>query len=406
MLMRAQVKWALGLGGGVAVVLVAATVALAQWAGSDGFRARAQQAASQALGVPVQLGRIEIAFWPSLAVALRDVRIQTRPPLMLEQIDATPVWLSLLAGRPALDALVVRNAVLPQQGIVAMAAGLQKQGPANAPKGEDAMANVPRRIVLDNVTWVDASGQKLTVDAQVAFAGELLPRSARIEVVGGRYAGARARLDRGDEAWQLRADIGGGTVVGPLRLDPQRGGGWRLGGDLATDRVEVAALTAPSRSLTGKLEARTTLQAEFKDPAALVDVLRTQTRFTVRQAVLHGIDLAQAARTLGISRSGQTVLDTLTGQVATHGRAVQLSNLVASSGSMSATGQVALAPDRSLNGKVQVSLAGGALGVPLQVGGSLDAPSATPTGVSLPGSQAASDLGGRIGNGLKGLFGK
>ena len=377
--MRAQSKWAIGLVGGVVVLLGAAVAGLAQWAGSADFRLRAQQAATEALGVQVALGEIEITMWPALAIAVRDVRVQTRPALTLAQIDATPVWSSVLLGKPALDALVVRHAVLPQQGILAVVAALQKQAPKAAARNSDPTANLPRRIELDQVTWVDTSKQRLTVNAEVAFAGELLPETARIEVVGGRYVGARARLEREGDVWQLRADIGDGSISGPLRLQALRGGGWRLNGDLTTDRVNVAALTAPSRALTGKLNARTSLQAEFKDPGALLDVLRTQTRFTVRQAVLHGIDLAQAARTLGISRSGETVFDTLAGQVATQGKTVQLSNLVANSGSLAATGQVLLAGDRSLNGKVNVTMAGGAIGVPLHVGGTLDAPSASPT---------------------------
>jgi hypothetical protein len=75
---------------------------------------------------------------------------------------------------------------------------------------------------------------------------------------------------------------------------------------------------------------------------------------------------------------------------------------VASSGLLSATGNVTLAADRTLDGKVTAAL-GGALGVPLKVAGTLDAPSASPTGVALP---AAADLGSRIGGGIKGLFGK
>jgi hypothetical protein len=381
--MHAQGKWAIGIFGGAVVLVGAAAAALAHWAGGEDFRNRAQQAATTALGVPVQLGEIDITFWPALAVAVRDVRIRTRPALTLAQIDATPVWSSLLVGKPALDALVVRHAVLPQQGILAVVAGLQKQAPSPKPSG-DPMANLPRRIELDQVTWIDASGQKLTVNAEVAFRGQPLPQSAKVEIVAGRFVGTRASLDRQDDAWQLHADIGGGTITGPLRLQPQHGG-WRLSGMMATEKVEVSALTAPSRSLTGKLDARTSLQADFKDPGSLLDALRTQTRFTVRRAVLHGIDLAAAVRTLGISRSGETPLDTLTGQVSTQGKAVQLSNLVANSGSLSANGQVALSPDRALNGRVNVTLAGGALGVPVNVSGTMDSPSAMPAGLTLPG---------------------
>lgn len=387
------------------VVLAVAVGALSRWAGSDDFRNRAQQAATQALGVPVQLGRIEVTLWPLPAVAVHGLRVQTRPPITLERVDARPVWTALLVGRPELDTLIVRKATLPQQALTAVAAAVEKQG-APKPASSSALPTLPRKIVLDKVTWVDAKGQPLTVDADIAFSGELLPDTADIKVVGGRFAGAKALLAREDRTWQLRAEIGGGTVTGPLRLQPVRGGGWQFGGELATDKVEVSAITAPSRTLTGRLEARTTLQAEFKDPAALADVMRTQTRFTVRRAVLNGIDLAQAVRTLGMSRSGQTALDTLTGQVATQGRVVHLTNLVASSGSLNATGNVSLSAGRVLSGRVMAALTAGPLGnvagVPLQVGGTLDAPSVTPAGISLPGSEAASGLGDKI----KGLFGR
>jgi uncharacterized protein involved in outer membrane biogenesis len=403
LLMRKSLKWLLVVGFALLVLLGVALAGLWRWAGSDDFRTRAQQQASAALGVPVQLGRIEVELWPTPGVALHDVRIATKPALTLEQIDARPVWSALLAGKPVLDALVVRNAVLPQQGILALVANLQK-GETKPAKAASTDA-LPRRILLEKVTWIDAANQKLTVNAEVAFEGEPLPQLAKVDVIAGRYAGAKARLERQADAWQLRADIGGGTVSGPLRLQPQKGGLTRLTGDIVTDKVEVSALTAPAKSMTGRIEAKTTLQADFKDPAELADAMRTQTRFTVRNAVLHGIDLAQAVRTLGISRGGQTALDTLTGNVATQGKVVHLTNLVASSGILSATGDVKLAADRTLDGKVNASL-GGALGVPMKVAGNLDAPSATPTGIALPGAQTASDVAGKIGSGIKGLFGK
>jgi hypothetical protein len=392
------------------VLLVALALGFAsRWAGSDDFRARAAQMAAQALGVPVQLGRIAVTAWPLPAVALHDVRVGTQPPLVLEQIDARPAWTSLLAGKPRLDALVVRHATLPQQGLVALAAGLQK----NKSSTSSAAVPLPQSVVLDGVTWVDASGQKLTVDAKVAFEDQPLPVHATVKVTAGRFAGAALRLDRDKDAWQLQADIGGGRVTGPLRLVPEAGGRTRFTAELATENVEVSALTAPSRTLTGRLQARTTLDAQFREASELVDAMRTQTKFTVRGAVVHGIDLAQAVRTLGMSRSGQTALDTLTGNVTTQGKVVQLTNLVANSGSLSATGNVAVAADRRLSGRINAALTAGALGtvagVPLNVAGTLDAPTAVPAGVTLPGSQVAKDVGDKVGKGLlglKGLFGR
>ena len=412
--MNRAVKWVVVAAVVLLVLLAMALFGLSRWASSDDFRTRAQQQATQALGVPVQLGQVEIALFPAPSVAVHDVQVQTRPPLTLQRVEARPVWTSLLVGKPELGSLVVRNAVLPQQGITAIAAALQKQDAAAGKPAKPAESatppQLPRRIVLDRVTWVDAKAQKLTVDAEIEFEGELLPQTAHIQVVEGRFAGARAQLERQPDAWQLRSEIGGGTITGPLRLQTVRGGGWRLNGDLATSGVEVSALTAPSRTLTGKLDARTSLQAEFKDPAALAEVLRSQTRFTVRNAVLHGVDLAAAVRTLGVSRDGNTPFDTLTGQVTTQGRVVHLTNLVATSGMLSANGNVTLAADRTLSGKVTAALTAGAIGqiagVPLAVGGTIDSPSVTPTGVALPGSATASEITDKVGKGLRGLFGK
>jgi hypothetical protein len=137
---------------------------------------------------------------------------------------------------------------------------------------------------------------------------------------------------------------------------------------------------------------------------------------------VHGVDLAQAVKTIGLSRGGQTTLDTLAGQVTTQGRSVQLHNLVATSGMLSATGNVSMAPDRTLNGRVSVELAaaaaGGAIGVPLSVGGTLDSPSVTLTRGALLGAAigtaiapgvgtgAGAKLGDKLGESLRGLFGK
>ena len=154
---------------------------------------------------------------------------------------------------------------------------------------------------------------------------------------------------------------------------------------------------------------------------ALVNALRSDTRFTVTGATLHGLDLVRAVSTVGLSSGGLTQLDTLAGQVATRGKAIQLSNLVASSGLLAATGDVAISPSRALSGRVRVDVTRGAtagvVGVPLAVGGTLDDPQVTLTRAALLGAAigtaempgvgtgAGANLGDRLGEGLKDLFG-
>ncbi|HYF43800.1 MAG TPA: hypothetical protein VEA35_15335 [Ramlibacter sp.] len=419
--MRFWLKW-LGVGlVALALLAAAAVFALWRWTSTEDFRLRAEREASQAVGLPVKLGRLQLSLWPLPAVAVEQVVVQSQPPLTLQSIEATPVWRSLLGDSPALAELAVRRATLPQPAIAAIAASLQKKKQAApGPRGPepDLARRFPRRLVLEEVTWVDARGRPMTLNAQA----RLLPEggaleSASAEVVAGRFAGARADLRTEGEAWALKAQIGGGTIAGPLTLS-QRPASWLLEGRLVTQNVEVAALTAPAKPLSGRLDAQTTLQAEFRDPGAITDVLRSQTRFTVRQAVVHGLDLAQAVKSVGTSRGGQTALDTLAGQLNTQGRAMQLTNLVASSGLLAASGQLALAPDRSLSGRVTVELGsaslGGALGVPLVVGGNLDSPTVTLSRAALLGAAVGTAVtpgvgtaaGAKLGEKLRGLFGK
>ena len=154
----------------------------------------------------------------------------------------------------------------------------------------------------------------------------------------------------------------------------------------------------------------------------MTEALRSQTRFTVNNAVVQGVDLAKAVATVGLSRGGSTALDTLAGQVRTRGQLIELTNLVASSGVLAATGEVTVAPSKALSGRVRVDVTRGAggevVGVPLVVGGTLDDPSVSLSRSALLGAAigtalmpgvgtgAGANLGDRIGEGIKGLFGK
>ena len=412
---------------GLAVLALAALVlALQHWVASGDFRGRIEREASAALGVPVRVRAVSVDLWPIPAVAVDGLAIGTRPPLTLERVEARPAWAPLLAGRLEIATLVVRQAVLPEQAVAAISAAVLRKraaAPAAAPAAPgQKQAWWPRRARFDQVHWVDGKGTTTAVDAQVAMDEDGLPASASVKVLRGRLAGASASLKREGPAWLIKADIGGGKVNGKLALQPAgRSPPALLQGSFQVSSVEVAALTAPSRTLSGRLDATSTLRAPLQDLGKLRETLQTQTQFTVRNAVVHGIDLRQAVRTVGLNRGGSTALDTLAGRLSTHGNTMQLTQLMASAGNLSVKGDVAMAGDKSLSGRLDVDLAaaatGSAIGVPLQVGGTLDNPSVTLSRGALIGAAigtalmpgigtgAGAKLGDRLGQGLRGLFG-
>lgn len=426
-----------GAGLGLAVVLLLLVVfALGQWTGSDGFRQRVERDASAALGVPVSLSRVAVDMFPVPAIALEGLNIEAKPPLTLARVEARPAWSALLMGRLAVSTLIVREAVLPQATIVLLGARIQdpaRKPSAVADDGESTdLSWLPRKIVLDDVTWIGAQGRSSTVQAALALDEDGWPAGASVAVVRGGLEGLHAELQRNagnTTAWSLKVDVGGGTLQGPLKVTlPEPGATARdlvFEGTLETRGVEVSALTAPSRTLTGRLDASTTLSARINPKAgaaSVTDALRTQTRFTVNDAVLQGVDLARAVATVGLSRGGSTALDTLAGQVRTRGQRIELTNLVASSGVLAATGEVTVAPSKALSGRVRVDVTRGTggevVGVPLVVGGTVDDPSVSLSRSALLGAAigtalmpgvgtgAGANLGDRLGEGLKDLFGK
>lgn len=430
--MKPLVKWlliALLLG---LLLLAGALFALHRWLGTGDFRLRAEHEMSQALGVDVKLGGLAVTVWPLPALVVEGIRLQTKPALSIERVEVRPVWADLLRGQLAPATLVVRRAVLPQPALDAVLMLLQKKKQEAKTKleeeGDLPLALLPRRTLLEELSWVDAKGVALTISAQADLSADGLPQNMTLEMLKGRLQGSRLQLQRDTgQAWQVEVLAGGGTIKGRIELQSaaRPGQEFLLKGQLQTRGVEVAVLTAADASvksktaqpLSGLLEATTTLSARTSKPSALLDALQTQSTFTVKGAVLHGIDLAKAVTTVGISRGGETRLDTLAGQVITQGRAVQLNNLVASSGVLSANGGVAIAPNKQLSGRVSVEL-GGAVGVPLVVGGTIDAPEVTLSRsamigaaigtVLLPGvgTGAGASVGDKVGEGFKKLFGK
>ncbi len=405
-----------------ALVLVLAAVLLVvhRWVSTDEFRLRVEQEATAVLGVPLKLERVGLTLWPLPGVALDGVELRTRQPLKVERIELRPAWLHLLIGRVAISTLVVRRAVLPQQGIDALLASLQKiRQRDKSPQTASSLHLLPRRTVLDELSWVDARGKAIVIQAEAQLDSDALPERLALDVVHGRLQGTRLDLRRSEElAWEVLLQVAGGTVQGRVEVQPvgETGAEFLLKGQLQTRDVELSQLTAPEpteavrarQPLSGRLEASTTLSARARQPSALLDLLQTQSKFTVRSGMLNGIDLVKAVQTVGVSRGGKTPLDTLSGQVTTRGKAIELQNLAASSGSLSATGQVSVSTTQQLNGRVNVDL-GGALGVPLLVSGTVDEPEVSLTagakiGAALGtllmpgvGTGAGASMGGKLG---------
>ncbi|MBP6006293.1 MAG: hypothetical protein KA740_01235 [Rhodoferax sp.] len=273
------------------------------------------------------------------------------------------------------------------------------------------------------VDWLDDQGKPTRLSGQLQFSpsGEL--DAATLNVLGGQFEGSQVQVERSAQRWTVLAKLAGGTITGWVSAPraPGTAQPMVLTGELQTRGLEVGRLTQPT-VLSGVLEADTILSARASTWGDMTGQLKSQSRFTVRQAVVHGLDLEKPVRTVGLSRGGQTALDVLTGQLQTYGTDLHFNQLVASSGALSATGQARVSPNAALSGQVQVAVGhaalGKAVGVPLELGGTLSDPQVSLTRSALLGAAlgtvvmpgvgtgAGASLGDRLGTEINKMFGR
>jgi hypothetical protein len=408
----------------LALLFAAAAGALAWWLSGDGPRERVQVLASEKLGVPVTLSQLSLSVLPWPSVAVGDVKFATQAPLTAERMELRPAWRKLLgfggaARELEVESLTLRGLSLPQKGIDQLTQTLSKAEHSaqqirrvtaqNASKteektGENAavvigLLAIPQRTRLDGVVWTSGAGESLSLSGDVSLNA------------------ARDQMD-------LNLQLAGGSVRGPLRLAAQAGkAGWQLRGELATSGVDLAQLPGARQRMAGRLQGTTTLDASAAQLSGIGAALQTQTQFNVSGAVIKGIDLAKAVRTLGLSRGGETALQQLSGNLVTRGTGapmqITLSDLQAKSSILVAKGAVSIgaaaspgAP-RALSGKVDVDLTAGdgklgqvvdktvgqLVGIPLEISGTTATPQVQPTRGAMIGGAIGSVVAPVIGTG-------
>lgn len=365
-------KWLLGLGIAVLVV-VAAWAALLRWLPSDEELARRASVELEAqLGTKVRVGALHWRLFPSPAVVIEDAATDQPQPILIKKLTAYPDLFALLRRRIKIDRADLEGAVVPQLSLRGLGSGRQKD--------ETAVEELPlARFVFRDVTWISRRGIAVVYDGEVDFDPGWRPRKAELRRPGFKPATDLALSRQGQEdRWAARIHVGGGTADGEVRLDFRAGGRMHLEGELRPKDVEVESMLAAfnRRSIiAGKASGETTLSANGDTVGELARSLHTQTPFTIGKSTLLRFDLHKAVRTAGKEHDGQTPLDSITGRLDTQntpqGMVVTYTDLKATSGSLTASGQAKVA-NRRIEAEFAVDLVDGIVGVPLSVSGPLD----------------------------------
>ncbi len=404
----------------LALLMLAAAGIVAWWMPSDAELAiRLQDEFEQRTGIGLKVDRVHWALRPVPVIVAEGIATAQDRPITVRSIAIRPQLSALWNRRVAIDAVEIDGAVLPRDSVRAFRGRGEDAIQASASDWQLAERPV-RRVQFTDVTWIDRRDIALAYEGEVEFDAAWRPRRAE-----GRRANVqpmtRLRLEREGDAdrWRTLIDAGGGTWTGATTLDVGAKAGFAVHAELDAANVDITQLVAAfgrNSAVHGKLQGRTEIDASGENPFAMVRSLHTRTRFAVKPATLLRFDLAKAVRTAGMEREGQTVLDELSGTLDTQatddGMALRYSGMRARSGLLTASGNARVL-NRKLDGDVAVDLVDGVVGVPLKLGGTLDAPQLSVTGAALTGAAIGSAvlpgvgtaIGARIGQKFDQMFG-
>ncbi len=384
-------KWLLGLG------LVLAALGLLAFALSrllptdEELALRLGSALEAALGAPVTVGALHWQLLPWPALVIEDVVSAQPQPIKLQKLALYPDVLALWQRRIKIEHAELQGAVVPQLSLRPLGAKVELD-PEPAKTGELSADALPlARFVFHDVSWISRHGVAVVYDGEVDFDAGWRPRRAQLRRPGVQPVAdlTLTRKEEGGEPadrWDLRIHVGGGTANGEVQLQTRDKGQLQLSGQLQPQGIEVAsALTAFNRHpvISGRASGSTVLSASGDNAGELARSLHTRTAFSLGRATLLRFDLDKAIRSAGKEHAGQTALDSVSGQLDTQntaqGMVVNLIDIKASSGALTASGKARLA-NRQIEAELAVDLVDGLVGVPLRVSGPL-----THVKVSVPG---------------------
>src|SRR5262245_13671008 len=217
-------------------------------------------------------------------------------------------------------------------------------------------------LLLRATNWTLPVGAPLTFDT-LAAQGTLRGQSLEIDTIEG--------------------ELYGGTLVGSARADwgkeLQLAGRAELAG---IDLVSMQKALGKPAKLSGRLNADAAFSTHAKTPAELRGALSLDGPFEVLGGAYQGVDLSRAGELAGERRSDDaTTFEELTGRLELRGERVRLNQLCIRSPKIVAGGNVDIAPDKTLSGKLHIAVAqtGGIVGVPVALSGTTEDPSMRPS---------------------------
>ncbi len=430
--------------------LVAIAVALPFFISLDDYIPRIEAAASARLKEPVSIRSIRFAALPLPHVTVDGITVGKTDDIKLGKVTVTPDLFSLLQSTTVIKSIQIDSLALTRKAIERFPAwAMSDVAQSPQPPAQFRIES----IRLDNaVVRVDKASFG-PFDVRVRLTSNSEPEEASITTQDGKLKAlikpdkSGYLIDASAKSWTLpvgpalvfdeliikgvatlndaslgevSAKLYGGTGIGKATINWKKG--LRLNGNLDVSQLElrqVASMLSPGTHVSGKLSAKPVFSASAVSADQLMNALRLETLFSVHDGALHGVDIQKAATNLikQGATGGETRFEQLSGHLTMERGSYRFTQLKIASGALAADGNVSISPKKELSGRIsaQVKALGTSANVPLNVGGTVDAPLLYPTAGTMAGAAAGTailgpgfgtSVGAKVGGWAEGLFGK
>ncbi|MDZ4150839.1 AsmA family protein, partial [Methylicorpusculum sp.] len=307
-------------------LLLALAAALPFFISLNDYIPRIEREVSVKLKEPVTIKSIRFASLPTPHISVDGISIGTTEDIILGKIVVTPDIFSLLQSPIVIKSIEIDSPVITQKGIDKLTewskadAVPSPQEPAqyrvesirliraliNFDKKSfgpfDARINLNRNGKPENASittpddtlkifikpdqsnyLIDASAKKWT-----------LPIGPQIELDELSIRGVATAKDV--ELSQISCKLYGGTVNGKILFSWQNG--FKLSGNLNISQVEmqkIASMLSSKTHISGNLDAKPVVSASAGTADKMMIALHMETHFNVKNGVLYGVDIQQAA---------------------------------------------------------------------------------------------------------------
>lgn len=357
----------------------------------DNYRPEIESALTAMAGQTVKISSVNASFSPAPTLVLSQVAIGMGADgggVSIAEIRAVPTIASLFSSKKSFSRVTLRGTQVPMAQMGMVASGLSGAGRSNA----FSVSKIDidhMTLALRDISFQDYSGRaelsqdgilklmelhstdgtmsiqvgpgateneptQVLIQGQGWKSGEGSPFVFDTLAINGQLSGSRFAAEK------IEGRIFGGVIQGQLQLDWT--GGMLVSGDVNVDYMSApqlaAALGSGSITVEGQTSARVRFRASGESWSAIADKVPLEGSFIAKTGVINGMDFVEAVRRGSrlATRGGATRYEQMIGKFRWDGGTLQLSDIDISSGTVRATGNVAVVKSGQLTGSMSVVL--------------------------------------------------